>query len=157
MQQSLFQKEYICPACGTSIRHLEGYNSYIICNECYTPIMQAKQFINQVSSTDYSLLEIKFVKWLINNNHIDKDDYINVFEPMSKQYNKYLMDFYDDSLFDIVIFSKSGKKILCNEKVSYQTAKEICSREDTKFVNSFAGFVISGTYKNIVKGDDFDI
>ena len=157
MQKSLFQKEYNCPVCGTSVEHIGSYKSYINCSECNTPVMHAKQFIKQVGSTDYSLSEIKFVKWLIDNNQIDKDDFINVLESMSKQYNKFLMEFYNDSSWDIVIFSKSGKKILCNEKVSYQVARNICGREDTKFQNAMAGFVIHGTFKDIEKGSNFNI
>ena len=61
MQQSLFTKEHNCPVCNTIIRHIEGYDSYINCSNCNTPIMQAKQFIKQASSTDYSLKDIKFV------------------------------------------------------------------------------------------------
>jgi len=157
MQQSPFKTKYKCPVCNTDISVIEGYSDYFNCPECNTALNTAKSYIYGYKTTDKPLKYIQFVKFLLDINYITENDLIDVTTVMSKRYNKYLEEFYNQALFDIVIFSKSGKKILCNEKISYSQAKEICSREDTRFVNSFAGFCIHGTYDGIEKGRDFKI
>ena len=156
MQQSLFTNKYKCPTCNTNIITPDGYIDYFTCDICNTPLTTAKQFIQGDKTTDRSLKQIEFVKFLISNNYISKEELIIAHRPMD-YFKEYHNEFYNQAKYDVIVFNKSGGKILCNKKVSYQRAKEICQDSNSKFVNAFAGFCISGSYTDTRKGEPFNI
>lgn len=146
-----------CPVCKNEVKEPKSYANYFNCPECNEPLAVAEDFINFSTNTYITFKEIKFVEWLIENNHIKEGDLIEAYKPTRSKFSHLAKKFKEQSLWDVVITNKSGKKYLCNEGVTYQQAKEICNREDTSFQNSFAGFVISGTYKNMQEGEPFEL
>ena len=165
---SLFEKpsgqkeSSICPICNEKTEMPDYRLEYFTCDNCNAPLLLTKDFIKMPHSqlgTEWKYLDQQFTKWLLEEKHISETTLINAKNP-KKQFDKVLLQkFLQQARFDILIHSKGGgaPPYLCNKKVSHEKAKEICSREDTKFVNSFATFSLSGTWTDTRKGEPFSI
>ena len=145
-----------CCNCGNEIKI--DNSKYYMCNKCNRLLTQAKTMIgaNRFSS-ELTYKDQQFTKWLAENNYIDEENLVLQKCPeyvFKDEYNK----FTSQATYDVLIFSKGGgKPYLCNEAISYEDAKQICSRDDTKFKSSFAGFSIHNGYPNTRKGKPFEI
>lgn len=120
--------------------------------------MKVSEYI-ELSET-YNNSDQFYLKWLIEEELISSDYELSEQELLKIKsicgkavYRKYL----SEQLFDVVLFSRSGKKILCNQEINIDDARLICRSNESKGVNYCAGFCVTGTYSNIEKGEDFII
>jgi len=158
-QRSLFDKQVIklCPACNSEIPLTK--EEVYLCLECHRMFNLVKRYLKaERYDPNFVYKDIVFVKWLYDKRKVDENDLIPVNFPESYFPIELVNKFRSEHAYDVLVFSRNGgKPILCNKGISYGQAKEICSRKETNFVNSFAGFCISGSYTDTRKGEPFNI
>lgn len=152
----------ICPSCNQETEVPKDRLEYFLCEKCKFPLMLTDDFAKMKHSqlgTEWKYIDQQFIKWLLEEKHIDKNKLLDAMNPKKYIDKELLQEFLHQAKFDILIHSKGGQTqpYLCNKKISYEKAKEICSREDTKFQNSFATFSLSGTWTDTKKGEPFPL
>ena len=119
--------------------------------------MTVKEFLKEAET--YNLPRKRFVKYCLDNDILKMTDIVDIRNATItvEAAKKVFRDYQQQEQYDVILFSKGGGKIICNEKISYDQAKMICNSENSKGVSYFAGFAPTGQYPHAKEGKNFII
>ena len=106
---------------------------------------------------DYSYSKLDMLEYAVEQDYIDEMDTVNLMKANLGLNDEIVEEYKAQVKYDVILFSKSGKKTLCNEGISREEAVKICSSQASEGQNYFAGFAPIGSYPSAKEGEDFII
>ena len=105
----------------------------------------------------YSYNKLDMLEFAFDNGYIGEMDTVDILDMNLGLPDEVVEEYRLQVKYDVIIFSKSGKKTLCNEGITEEKAIQICSSEASRGQNYFAGFAPTGSYPHAKEGEDFII
>ena len=117
--------------------------------------MLVRTFLREGDTYSYSKLDM--LEFAVENGYISKMDTVDILDMNLGLPDEVVGEYRNQVTYDVILFSKGGGKILCNEGISREEAIQICSSEASRGQNYFAGFAPTGSYPHAKKGENFII
>ena len=115
--------------------------------------MLVKTFLREGDTYSYSKLDM--LKYAAENGYVNEMDTVNILHVNLGLPDEVVQKYRLQATYDVILFSKSGNKRVCNVGISKAEAMQICSSEVSRGQNYFAGFAPSGSYPHAEEGEDF--
>ena len=117
--------------------------------------MLVRTFLQEGDTYSYSKLDM--LEFAVENGYISEMDTVDILDMNLGLPDEVVEEYRLQVKYDVILFSKSGKKTLCNEGISREESIQICSSEASRGQNYFAGFAPTGSYPHAKEGEDFII
>ena len=117
--------------------------------------MLVRTFLKEGDTYSYSKLDM--LEYAVEKGYIEKNDTVDILDINLGLPDEVVEEYKSQVKYDVILFSKSGKKTLCNEGISREEAVKICSSEASRGQNYFAGFAPTVSYPHAKEGEDFII
>ena len=117
--------------------------------------MLVRTFLREGDTYSYSKLDM--LEFAVENGYISEMDTVDILDMNLGLPDEVVEEYRNQATYDVILFSKSGGKIVCNEGISREEAIQICSSEASRGQNYFAGFAPTGSYPHAKKGENFII
>ena len=117
--------------------------------------MLVRTFLKEGDTYSYSKLDM--LEYAVEKGYIEKNDTVDILDMNLGLPDKVVEEYRSQAKYDVMLFSKSGGKIVCNEGITKEEAVKICSSEASRGQNYFAGFAPTGSHPHAKQGEDFII